>query len=253
VLAQTPANLEFKPMTDEIKPLPFDLKAINGLSAKNLVSHNENNYIRAVKGLNAIGVQLAELDYVKAPVFMINGLKRKQLIATNSMICMRPISRVLPVMANHAGCWPARSRVTSAVSTDGGPNSPPSARPRGRFRLGDPRLLVCRSYDDFGRWAAGARPRHVEAKAASDVDATMEVIRWDNAAKLYERSASRRLHCNNDGGWEFPGAAWALRARSHSRSRQGRKQCPITIWSPFGKAFRSVSVARDIDARRTPW
>jgi hypothetical protein len=49
VLAQTPANLEFKPMTDEIKPLPFDLKAINGLSAKNLVSHNENNYIRAVK------------------------------------------------------------------------------------------------------------------------------------------------------------------------------------------------------------
>jgi hypothetical protein len=151
-------------MTDEIKPLPFDLKAINGLSAKNLVSHNENNYIRAVKGLNAIGVQLAELDYVKAPVFMINGLKRKQLIATNSMICMRPISRVLPVMANHAGCWPARSRVTSAVSTDGGPNSPPSARPRGRFRLGDPRLLVCRSYDDFGRWAHGARPRHVEGQ-----------------------------------------------------------------------------------------
>ncbi len=209
-------------MTDEIKPLPFDPKAINGLSEKNLVSHYENNYIRAVKRLNAIGAQLAELDYAKAPVFMINGLKREELIATNSMICMRPISRVLAVMASHAGCWPARSRVTSAVSTDGGPNSPPSARPRGRFRLGDPRLFAdgqttrqpmgCRSYDDFGRWAAGARPRHVraclshgfDAKAASYVDAYMEAIRWDNAAKLYERSASRRLHCNNDGGWEFP-------------------------------------------------
>jgi hypothetical protein len=35
-------------MTDEIKPLPFDPKAINGLSEKNLVSHYENNYIRLV-------------------------------------------------------------------------------------------------------------------------------------------------------------------------------------------------------------
>jgi hypothetical protein len=86
---------------------------------------------------------------------------------------MRPISRVLAAMASHAGCWPARSRVTSAVSTAGGPNSPPWARPRGRFRLGDPRLFAdgqttrqpmgCRSYDDFGRWAAGARSRHVRA------------------------------------------------------------------------------------------
>jgi superoxide dismutase, Fe-Mn family len=47
-------------MTYETKPFPFDLKAINDRSEKNLVSHYENNYIRAVKRLNAIGVQLAE-------------------------------------------------------------------------------------------------------------------------------------------------------------------------------------------------
>ena len=50
------------------------------------MSHYENNYVGAVKRLNAIGTQLAELDFAKAPVFMINGLKREELIATNSMI-----------------------------------------------------------------------------------------------------------------------------------------------------------------------
>src|SRR5260370_14099591 len=85
-LAQTASNPGFKPMTYELKPLPFDPRAIKGLSEKILVSHYENNYIGAVKRLNAIGAQLAELDYAKAPVFMINGLKREELIATNSMI-----------------------------------------------------------------------------------------------------------------------------------------------------------------------
>ena len=79
-LARTPANLEIKPMIHEIKPLPFDPKAIDGLSKEILVSHCENNYIRAIERLNAIGGELAELDYAKAPVFMINGQKREALI-----------------------------------------------------------------------------------------------------------------------------------------------------------------------------
>src|SRR4029077_8139132 len=74
------------PMTYDIKPLPFDPKSIKGLSEKILVSHYENNYSGAVKRLNAIGTQLAELDFAKAPVFQINGLKREELIAMNSMI-----------------------------------------------------------------------------------------------------------------------------------------------------------------------
>jgi hypothetical protein len=141
VVAQTPANLEFKPMTYEIKPFPFDPKAINDLSEKNPVS--ENNYIRAVKRLNAIGVQLAE---------------------------------------------PMADRIARR------------ARPRGRSRLQDPRLFVdgqatrqpmgCRSYDDFGRWAAGARPRQVRACLSHGfrrqghllVGAYVEAISW--AARL---------------------------------------------------------------------
>ncbi|MFL5019963.1 MAG: Fe-Mn family superoxide dismutase, partial [Rhizobium sp.] len=85
-LAQTSSTSRLEPMTYEIKPLPFDPKDIKGISEKVLVSHYENNYVGAVKRLNAIGTQLAELDFAKAPVFMINGLKREELIATNSMI-----------------------------------------------------------------------------------------------------------------------------------------------------------------------
>src|ERR1700730_12978883 len=75
-----------KPVTYDIKPLPFDPKSVKGLSEKLLLSHFENNYSGAVKRLNAITAQLAELDFAKAPVFTVNGLKREQLIAMNSMI-----------------------------------------------------------------------------------------------------------------------------------------------------------------------
>ena len=53
-------------MTFNVKPLPFDPSKVKGLSEKILVSHYENNYIGAVKRLNAIEEQLAGLDYAKA-------------------------------------------------------------------------------------------------------------------------------------------------------------------------------------------
>ena len=86
--AQTPSPAPSggKPMKFDAKPMPFDPKKIKGLSEKLLVSHYENNYTGAVKRLNAILEQIAELDYAKAPGFQVNGLKREELIATNSMI-----------------------------------------------------------------------------------------------------------------------------------------------------------------------
>src|SRR5438876_5803091 len=69
-----------------IKPLACDPSRIKGMSEKLLVSHYENNYSGAVKRLNAIEMQLAQTDFATAPVFVINGLKREELIAANSMI-----------------------------------------------------------------------------------------------------------------------------------------------------------------------
>jgi len=67
-------------------PLACDPRAIKGLSEKLLLSHYENNYGGAVKRLNAITTELAALDVAAAPVFTLNGLKREELIAANSMI-----------------------------------------------------------------------------------------------------------------------------------------------------------------------
>jgi Fe-Mn family superoxide dismutase len=81
-----PASVKEHTMTYVVRPLSCDPTKLNGLSEKLIVSHWENNYGGAVRRLNAITAQLAELDFAKAPVFVINGLKREELIATNSMI-----------------------------------------------------------------------------------------------------------------------------------------------------------------------
>ena len=73
--------------------MPYEMKALScipaklkGLSEQLIVSHYENNYGGAVKRLNAITAQLESLDFGTAPAFVINGLKREELIATNSMV-----------------------------------------------------------------------------------------------------------------------------------------------------------------------
>lgn len=69
-----------------VQPLPFKPPRLHGLSERLLASHYENNYGGALRRLNAIDALLAALDWDKAAVFEINGLKREQLIAANSML-----------------------------------------------------------------------------------------------------------------------------------------------------------------------
>ena len=68
------------------QPLPFDPAALSGLSHKLMTSHHQNNYGGAVKRLNAIRAQLAATTVATAPGFQVNGLKREELVATNSML-----------------------------------------------------------------------------------------------------------------------------------------------------------------------
>jgi Fe-Mn family superoxide dismutase len=69
-----------------MKPLSCDPARVKGMSERLIISHYENNYGGAVKRLNVIKEQLAALDYANAPGFLVNGLKREELIASNSMI-----------------------------------------------------------------------------------------------------------------------------------------------------------------------
>ena len=73
-------------MTYAMKLLSCDPSRVRGMSERMIISHYENNYGGAVKRLNLIDDKLAELDYATVPGFLLNGLKREQLIATNSMI-----------------------------------------------------------------------------------------------------------------------------------------------------------------------
>src|SRR6059036_1880967 len=59
---------------------------LNGLSQRLIESHYENNYGGAVRRLNAIADKLAALDFATTPGYVINGLKREELIALNSTL-----------------------------------------------------------------------------------------------------------------------------------------------------------------------
>jgi len=205
-LAQANPQTGAKAMAYQPKPMSFDPKSITGISEKVLVSHYENNYVGAVKRLNAIGTQLAELDFAKAPNFVINGLKREELIASNSMILHEIYFDGL------GGGGSARGPLIEAIVRDFGSME----RWRAEFSAmgkaeggGSGWVILAYSPRDkrlVNQWAAdhtttlaGGRPvlvldmyehaYHMDygAAAAKYVDIYMEAIKWDNAAKLYEQ------------------------------------------------------------------
>ena len=71
-------------MHAQIQALHFDPATLPGLSSRLIDSHHRNNYAGAVKRLNAIRDQLAGTDFASAPGYLLNGLKREELIASNS-------------------------------------------------------------------------------------------------------------------------------------------------------------------------
>jgi Fe-Mn family superoxide dismutase len=59
---------------------------LNGLSLRLIESHYENNYGGALRRLNAIADQLEALDFASTPTYVVNSLKREELIALNSTL-----------------------------------------------------------------------------------------------------------------------------------------------------------------------
>jgi Fe-Mn family superoxide dismutase len=66
------------------RPLPFDPAKLNGLSEKLLVSHHDNNYAGAVKNLNRLEQELAQVTK-DTPAFVMGGLRQSELTFRNSM------------------------------------------------------------------------------------------------------------------------------------------------------------------------
>ncbi len=193
-----------------IKPLPFDPKSIKGLSERILVSHHDNNYAGAVRRLNAIHAQFRALDVATAPVFTINGLKREELMAMNSMILHEiyfdslgagggPSGNLAQAIARDFGSlerW--RAEFSAMGKAEGGGSgwvlltwSPHDKR------------LVNQWAADHTNSVAGGRPvvaldmyehaYHMDygSGAAGYVDAFMAAINWNNAALLFDRYSSQ--------------------------------------------------------------
>jgi Fe-Mn family superoxide dismutase len=185
------------------KPLSCDPARVRGMSERLIVSHYENNYCGAVKRLNLIEEQLAGLEPAAAPGFLINGLKREELIATNSMIlhelffdglgdASEPGAALRAALARDFGSyvrWRAEF-VAMGKALGGGSGwvllawSPRAGR------------LVNQWASDHCHTLAGGTPilaldmyehsYHIDfgAKAAGYVDAFMDVVKWANAERL---------------------------------------------------------------------
>jgi superoxide dismutase, Fe-Mn family len=191
-------------MTYAMKPLACEPARIKGMSERLIVSHYENNYGGAVNRLNAIAAQLAALDFATAPGFVVNGLKREELIASNSMILHElffsslgeesaPDSDLRDALARDFGSvdrW--RAEFSAMGKAQGG---------------GSGWVLLTWSPRDcklLNQWAmdhtttlAGGRPilaldmyehsYHMDygARAAAYVDAFMATINWTNVGHAY--------------------------------------------------------------------
>jgi Fe-Mn family superoxide dismutase len=190
-------------------PLPFDPRTIVGLSEKLLTSHHDNNYVGAVKRLGAITAEVAGLDPATAPNFLLNGLKREELIAWNSMILHE-----LYFAGLGAPTRPGAA-LTTAIERDFGSD----ARWRSEFAgLGKAlgggsgwvlltwsqrdRRLVNQWAADHSMTLAGATPllaldmyEHAYAidygaKAAAYVDAFMGAVNWTSATRIFTKAVA---------------------------------------------------------------
>lgn len=189
-------------MSYGMKPLACDPARLRGLSEKLIVSHYENNYGGAVKRLNAITAQLAGLSYRDAPGFVINGLKREELVAANSMMLHEVY------FASLAGDEAPDRTVTEALARDFGSFETwrEQFAAMGKALAGGSGWVVlawsARDKRLVNQWAAdhahamaGATPvlaldmyehsYHIDygAKAGAYVDAFMENIAWSALAR----------------------------------------------------------------------
>jgi Fe-Mn family superoxide dismutase len=191
-----------------MKPLACDPTRIKGMSERLIVSHYENNYGGAVKRLNAIVEQLAALDFATAPGFVVNGLKREQLVAQNSMTLHEVFFASLgegsaldgvlqDALAHDFGSverW--RSEFSAMGKAQGGGSgwvlltySPRDGKLVNQWSMdhtttlaGGQPILALDMYEHSYHMDYGA-------KAAAYVDAFMAAINWPNVRMLYDNAA----------------------------------------------------------------
>jgi superoxide dismutase, Fe-Mn family len=231
--------------------LPFDPAGLSGLSERLLRSHHQNNYGGAVKRLNAIRAQLRHADPAALPGFELNGLKREELIAANSMLLHE-------LYFDSLSAAPAAMEPAMVLALAGSFGS--DERWRGEFvamgkALGGGSGWVLLSFQPregtlVNQWAAdhthalaGGVPilaldmyehaYHLDhgAAAGAYVDAFMAHIAWDKVYARYQQAVhatSEALAANPDR--LDPSQCLVLDVRRASVFQQARTMLPDARW-----------------------
>lgn len=186
--------------------LPFDPTKLAGLSERMLVSHHDNNYVGAVKNLNAVELELAKVTK-DTPAFAVAGLRERELTFANSMALHELY------FANLGGDGKSGGAIAKAIAERFGSQS----RFEELFRAtamslagGSGWAVLDFSFHDAGlriQWSGGhsqslvlgapllvldmyehAYQMDYGAAAAKYVDAFAANLRWDEVSRRYERA-----------------------------------------------------------------
>jgi Fe-Mn family superoxide dismutase len=179
---------------------------LNGLSLKLIESHYEINYGGALRRLNAITEKLESLDFGSTPGYVVNSLKRDELIALNSTLLHelyfaslglgdgKPTEPLVEVLARDFGSvdrW--RSEFVSMANGLAGGSGWVLL-----VYVPRDRRLINQYAGDHGQTLAGGIPilaldmyehaYHIDfgANAAAYVDAFMRNIDWPSVQARYE-------------------------------------------------------------------
>ena len=190
------------------KPLTINPDKVKGFSANLLRSHHDNEYAGAVKKLNAVGEELAKLDFAETPPQKIGELKREEQSAYNSTILheiyfdglaeapTQPSGLLAQAMSRDFGSldrWKAEFVGTGKSLTSGSGWVILAYVPR------EKRLFNFRAEDDSAAPASGvpilamdmyehAYAADYGADTAKYIDAYVQAIKWTNTERLYREA-----------------------------------------------------------------
>jgi Fe-Mn family superoxide dismutase len=213
MIALAPAAARAAAVAISPQALPVDPSGLGWLSERLITSHHDNNYVGAVKRLGAIQAEFSALDVGAAPGFTINGLKREELIAWNSMILHELYFAGLGASGG-AAAGPSAA-LAQAIERDFGSQARWAAEFAAMGKAlggGSGWVLLTYSHRDkrlTNQWAADhtmtlaastpvlaldmyehAYALDFGAKAAAYVDGFMKNASWKNASAVFARAAA---------------------------------------------------------------
>jgi Superoxide dismutase len=190
------------------KPLIINPDKVKGLSANLLRTHHDTEYAGTVKKLNAVGEELAKVDFAELPAEKLGELKRDEQAAQNSTVLheiyfdglaeapSQPAGLLAQALSRDFGSldrWKAEFVGTGKSLTSGTGWVILAYAPR------DKRLFNYRAENDSMAPAGGvpllAMDMYEHAYAADYgtdtakyIEAFVQAIKWTNAERLYREA-----------------------------------------------------------------